>query len=225
MGRLLLLEIDGSEDYRKYLPLLSSERVAAIAGLRNAKDKVRSVCGELLARKLISDACGVSNHQIEFSCTAGGKPFWRGRPDFFFNISHSGNWVAALSGEAETGVDVEKAEPHVEREILPLVLSQEELLRYKALHYDAAKEYFYRLWTLKESLLKAKGCGLSLNPSAITMRLAADGKVQCLIDGVRQAAVFREYRILNEHCLSACSLGNGELPQKPEFVRIEELQI
>ena len=225
MGRLLLLEIEGSEDYRKYLPLLSSDRVASINGLRNDEDKVRSVCGELLARKLISDAYGLSNHEIEFACAAGGKPFWRGRPDFFFNISHSGDWVAVISGKDETGVDVEKTASGVEAELPPLVLSQEELMLYRALQRDAAIAYFYRLWTLKESLLKAKGCGLSLNPARITLRIAADGKTEALIDGVRQKASFREYRLLKGYCLAACSLGNGDLPQKPEFVKMEELGI
>ena len=35
----------------------------------------------------------------------------------------------------------------------------------------AAQAYFHRLWTLKESLLKCLGTGLSLDPRSLTLRL------------------------------------------------------
>ncbi len=83
---------------------------------------------------------------------------------FQASISHSGEWVvAALTRAGPIGVDVEQVVDLDAASLLDTVLSTEESLD------DATTEDFFRLWTRKESLLKATGEGLALPMSEVVV--------------------------------------------------------
>ncbi len=85
-----------------------------------------------------------------------GKPFISEEVDF--NISHSGNYVVCVfSTSLKVGVDIEK-----HKKINPANLYS--LIRYN--NWDIKTENcdsrtFFDYWTIQESVLKAKGIGLS----------------------------------------------------------------
>jgi 4'-phosphopantetheinyl transferase len=86
-----------------------------------------------------------------------GKPFAPGYPAF--NFSHSGEWCILVKGEGEIGVDIEKIDEN-KLSAAPTVYTPPEL----AWMNEEPLERFYRLWTWKESLIKALGTGMSLEP-------------------------------------------------------------
>ncbi len=103
-----------------------------------------------------------------------------GRPAFMdsdwpdFSISHSGEWLWLAIGHHSLGLDVEQHRPRRNlAKLMAHVLSDLEL------HWMATQEdelsAFYRLWTLREAVLKASGRGL-----AGLSRLRLDPEV-CLI--------------------------------------------
>ena len=81
-----------------------------------------------------------------------GKPFFPGRPDRGFNLSHAGDLaVCALSDGGPVGVDVEPVRPHGPG--LPAyVMTPDELAA-----FDGSWEDFARVWTLKEAYAKYLG--------------------------------------------------------------------
>jgi len=87
-----------------------------------------------------------------------GRPFLSGSVDF--NISHSGEYVlCATSGRGKVGIDIEK--------IRAIDLSDFEGWMTgsqwkKIAESDNKFEMFYDYWTMKESVMKADGRGLSL---------------------------------------------------------------
>lgn len=84
----------------------------------------------------------------------GGKPrFPGGRPAF--SISHAGAVAVCAFSEGEIGVDVEQAGA-VEPSLLS-ILRPEELAFLQRTARAARPQVFYRLWTQKESLIKARG--------------------------------------------------------------------
>jgi len=89
-----------------------------------------------------------------------GRPAFRdpGLPDF--SISHSGDWLWLAVGEPTLGLDVEQQRPRRNlQKLMAHVLSALELAWVAA--QDDELGAFYRLWTLREAVLKASGRGLA----------------------------------------------------------------
>ena len=85
-----------------------------------------------------------------------GKPYLPNRPDFHFNLTHSGHYAAIVWGDGPVGIDLE------------ILQSRDSLPRLAKRHFTAAEqEYarttagFYEIWTAKESWLKFLGTGIN----------------------------------------------------------------
>src|SRR3954452_22149102 len=92
----------------------------------------------------------------QFVSGAAGKP--AAAPPFphCFNLSHSDHCVAIAIADAEVGVDIERLRPMPSAPSLAQwVLHVDERRWYERHGHDL--ETFFRLWTLKEALLKAAG--------------------------------------------------------------------
>ncbi|MDO5693091.1 MAG: 4'-phosphopantetheinyl transferase superfamily protein [Pseudomonadota bacterium] len=87
-----------------------------------------------------------------------GKPFVQappGRFTPFFNLSHSGSYgcIAVAAGQP-VGVDIEPHEPHAW-----LGAVQRRWHATERRHARRGTAAFYDIWTRKEAVLKARGCG------------------------------------------------------------------
>lgn len=85
-------------------------------------------------------------------------------PDsFFFNISHSGNYVALVwDSHSEVGIDIEDvSRGHKSLSLAKRFFSQEEMDYLLGLEEQKVSEEFIRLWCRKESYGKMVGTGLS----------------------------------------------------------------
>ena len=87
----------------------------------------------------------------------GGKPWFPGRPDCHFNVSHSGGLALCALSDAPVGADIEVVRPR-QAKLADYVLQGEARARYQALGGDWGA--FYTLWTERESILKYTGAGL-----------------------------------------------------------------
>lgn len=103
------------------------------------------------SRYLIRRFCGEN-----ITYNPHGKPQTEG---IFFNASHSGDYVVLALCDREIGVDIEKVRP-IRPLLLRKTLSEEE-------QKIAEKEGFFKLWTLKESLLKCVGTGIVSDLSSV----------------------------------------------------------
>jgi phosphopantetheinyl transferase len=95
---------------------------------------------------------------VEFETGANGKPLLIGAAaDWGFNLSHAGDYaVAVLARGAAIGVDMELLSRKADIERLgERVFSESE----KALVRAGGRAAFFTLWSQKEALLKALGCG------------------------------------------------------------------
>jgi len=110
--------------------------------------------GRILLRKGFEDL--IEDHSLDQVMVAdNGKPY---HDDIFFNISHSAyEVVCALSLDGEVGVDIEKMVP-VELQNFKSSFTEKEWNIINAA--TEPLEMFYRMWTRKESIIKATGHGL-----------------------------------------------------------------
>ena len=111
-----------------------------------------------------------------------GKPYLEGVEDRFqFSLSHSEYLACCVyasdpAGHAmSVGCDVEKIKT-ANFDIAERYFSPEENAFLKTLTGEEKNTAFYRIWTLKESILKADGRGLNIPLNSFTIRFSADGK-------------------------------------------------
>ena len=118
----------------------------------------------------LAERLGCSNRELSFGYLQYGKPVARvngRRATIGFNVSHSGrHGLMAFSHRGGLGVDVEERLPRRDLDgIGSKVYGPGERQALAAATGAQKVHLFYRLWSLKEALIKALGTGFSLNPS------------------------------------------------------------
>lgn len=200
-----------------YLPDDSSIKASKFKHAINAQ---RQIIGELLTRAAICNTFGLINRDILFQYNEYKKPFLSGQSNIHFNISHSGTWVVCALSKKEVGVDVERIR-EINFNIARRFFSVEEVEQLFALPKNLQLNYFFDLWTLKESYLKALGTGLTKPLSSFTVK-EDQGNVE-LFEGNQQVEVFlKKYNIDNKHKLSACAF-EDDFVEQMECLFIDDL--
>lgn len=142
------------------------------AGPRRRFDLCRSALRALLSQEL---SC--NHEQLTFGATKYGKPFAivdKKPHPISFNLSHSHNHgLIALAPTGRLGVDIEDRISRDDLdELAESVLGPSEQRDFAGLHESRRTHFFFRMWTLKEALIKALGVGFSLNPAEFEVPLA-----------------------------------------------------
>jgi 4'-phosphopantetheinyl transferase len=117
-----------------------------------------------LRNQLLSQSFELPVSDQQVVRTNFGKPYLNDYPDFSFNHSHSQNFYAlATSKQVQNlGIDIEELNRKVRFEALAQhAFHPEELKNWQVLDYDP--EYWFKVWTTKEAVLKASGLGIRIN--------------------------------------------------------------
>lgn len=135
-----------------------------------------------------------------------GKPFLRDAFNIDFSISHCGGLVVCAFANRPLGVDVEKIGPFLPSLTTKALSPEERELLDSRVPADgrARQELFFRLWTLKEALIKQTGQGLSRELTGISFRLDADlptGMIGCSVPGL----FFYQELWQEDYMISACA--------------------
>jgi len=115
-----------------------------------------SLAASLLLVRALSDE-GLCADEI--ALTGYGKPYLQQLPDFHFSLSHSGNMALCAVSPVPVGCDIElphKFDPAIARRFFHKTECAWLFSQPEAEQRDA----FFRLWTCKESFIKALGLGL-----------------------------------------------------------------
>jgi 4'-phosphopantetheinyl transferase len=128
------------------------------------RDRHVFIAAHALLRHVLGVALG--DHALRFRIERYGKPELDGMFDgaVRFNLSHThGMAVCAVCRHYPVGIDVEAIDRNVDVEALARrFFAPAEYDRIAAAAPAARGEIFFRLWTLKEAIIKAIGDGLSL---------------------------------------------------------------
>lgn len=94
-----------------------------------------------------------------------GKPYLTDFPNIHFSISHTNNAVAVAISSSPVGIDIECYRDIHSPRILQRVCNSADL---EQIHANSTSQDFLRIWTIKESLVKANGCGIRVGlPSVL----------------------------------------------------------
>ena len=120
-----------------------------------------------MARRLLSNQSGVAPQRIEFEIANHGKPYVCNPRDAVlpFNVAHThGLVVCGLStcAHLKLGVDIENLDRRTDPALAERFFSEPETAYLRRITDNESKRRaFLKIWTLKESFIKAIGTGMA----------------------------------------------------------------
>ena len=145
-----------NSNYDLLFASLYTERKEAVRKLKRDEPKLVSITAGRLLQDVVSRELGITAEELTLSKGPNGKPYLESAPEFKFNISHSGEYVALAYGAVEVGVDIEQIKKENTRVAKRCFTEKEN----KYIAGDDKR--FTLLWTMKESYLKLTGRGISV---------------------------------------------------------------
>lgn len=190
--------------FNNVFPLISPERKKKIQVLVQKEDALRSLAGEWLSRFAVSSKLGLQMKDIFIDCDVRGKPYMPKNRDLYFNVSHSEKWVVCALSTAQTGIDIELVQ-QTDISIAEDWFTKDENENLNKLDSEKEKlDYFYSVWTIKESFLKATGEGLSGNPRTIETNIR-NGNISVYCDDGKNFH-FKLFDFEKKYKLCVCSM-------------------
>lgn len=164
------IHVDVCRIHKIFVPAATDSRTEQIQQLKQAIYRYRN---QLLSKYL---AQNIQNSDIQRN--VHGKPFLMTFPQLQFNHSHSRQHYALASSFelSDVGIDIEDLDRKVRFDAFAQhAFHPNELKYWQDLEHDA--DYWFRVWTTKEAVLKASGLGirLSLNELDTRMHPSAQG--------------------------------------------------
>lgn len=146
-----------------------------------------------------------------FERSARGKPRLSDRSpmnELSFNLSHSGDWLAiGVTVDNEIGIDLQHR--HHQQSLSELAqrfFSAEEADTLAAQPEARHSEHFFRLWTLKEAYLKARGLGIANGLDKARFHIDNNGLITAEFDPELEDDPsqwqFHHYELDDDYCLS-----------------------
>ena len=178
-------------------------RKEAVKKLKIKKTAYVSLTAGLLLAKAYEDIYDKAAKDIIIEKAEHGKPYIKGKEEFKYNISHSGDYVvlAYTTDEAITsiGIDIEKIKTRDDDMKIANRFFTGEEMDYisEGLECSDVDTRFYKVWTMKEAFLKYTGMGLgqrldsfSVNPDELSI--------------VGQSNISYDMKVIDKHIISVC---------------------
>ncbi|MDQ0232877.1 4'-phosphopantetheinyl transferase family protein [Metabacillus malikii] len=224
MSQIIAIKVpqEMKEDYYKHLlSLVSIGKREKLSRFRHKRDAYRSLLGDCLVRHYLWDHFSISNDHICFILNQYGKPGIDLDVPFYFNISHSGDWVVCLFATQDVGVDIEKRDK-VDLDVAKRFFSLIEYEDLMALQEPIRTKYFFDLWTLKESYIKCIGTGLQTPLHSFSVRIQESAISFTMKESLlRTNVTFKLYDFDSKYSLAACA--TSKLPESVDVITLEKL--
>ena len=170
---VIVLKVDLTSDGKREslaLSLLDEMETGRYHKFLSIRARREFVLCRAALRVILAERLDCSNEQLSFGHLEHGKPYAKisGRViDQEFNVSHSDQLgLIAISNNARVGVDIEQHESQRDfAGIGGMVYGPGERRMLAAFSGTEKMEFFYRVWSMKEALIKALGTGFSMSPT------------------------------------------------------------
>ena len=146
-------DLNLSESYKH----LSDTRKGKVDNFRFVKDKKLSAGAYLLLKKLLNE---LDITDPLFRTGKYEKAYIANYDNIYFNLSHSGRFVACAISDGEVGVDVEYNDSTIDLNIAKQYFFNTEYEN--IMKSENPSDEFFKYWVLKESYMKYTGLGFNL---------------------------------------------------------------
>jgi 4'-phosphopantetheinyl transferase len=191
------------DDLYKLKPYISKDKLEKIKKYSRTHDIKMTLIADILARYLICKTTNLNNTDIYFNKNKFGKPMIRKYNKIYFNISHSFNMVICAVDSALIGIDIEYTNK-IDLSSAEIFMTQEEFLKFMKKNENEKSNYFYTIWTLKESYVKACGEGLVIPFSSLNIKMSSD-ILSIETNNDFNDCYFKVYNLGNSYKVSICS--------------------
>lgn len=204
--KTLILVCDASllskaDKFDKYYNMLPDVFKAEVMKKATPQRKAERLCAYYLLSLAISELMPYFAEKLTPILRSElGKPYFEGKSSPFFSISHSFPYVSVIVSNAEVGLDIQ-LKKEIKRDPGKHFFSSKEHEIYINLDDTEREDYFFRLWSVKESIVKLTGKGLSTPLSEIDIDLPNIKGIPFNAD----ACSVMEYSFSDDFCLSAAS--------------------
>lgn len=212
---LYILQTDFLKDpavLSAFLPLLSDERLEKIRAFKQQKDAAACAGAGILLSYVLKKA-GLSKPFPALFQNEHEKPYLEGTP-LHFNLSHSKTAVLCALAQDEIGCDIEDIGTPVMAIAKKRFCPAEYEYLCKISDPAAQARAFYRFWTIKESVLKAVGTGLTLPLNSFCIDLSCD-EIHVQAKLPRTDLFYREYSVSDAFRCTCAAFSRADLPTKP----------
>jgi len=209
-----------------YITKIKSEEISSHIKKKSSlflKNKFSKIISDLFIRKILSEELECDLNAIKITTNKYGKPFLKGKKRHF-NLSNSKDLMLLATDSDSVGVDLEYIAPIEDLDYLITNFSHDEKKFLLSKNKKKQLEHFYELWTLKESYIKALGCGLnrSLNSFSILFKTKKIILSDFQNPKFNKLWFFKKYNLYGQYKCAVCSK-NNKFPQKPIEIDANEL--
>lgn len=162
-GKLIIRKVDHdfiTSNYDEIMSDMHRQRKERIERFNNTNARDTSIVAGKLLQEIVENEMGIRVGDLEIVQNENGKPSIKSQNDFFYSISHSGDYVGIAYSNRQIGLDIEKIRPCREK-VAKRCFTPDEC-SYITSVPEREDEFFCRIWTMKESYLKLLGLGISV---------------------------------------------------------------
>ncbi|MCR5082676.1 MAG: 4'-phosphopantetheinyl transferase superfamily protein [Parasporobacterium sp.] len=151
-------ELDALDEelLNRIVNILPNDRRLKTLKYKYVLDRKLSAVSYMLLKYGLKNNFGISNFDITVSKT--GKPFLKDCKDVFFSISHCKKGCVCAIGDKNLGVDIQDIQC-ADGDLMNIAFSRREIIKVNE-SSDKNLE-FTKIWTMKESLVKMTGEGIT----------------------------------------------------------------
>lgn len=199
------LPLEDEKIFSQMLPFITEDRKNKIVQLKKKEDRCRSLAAGILLEYALREY-GISllpgkMQQMVLTFGENGKPVLKENIGIYFNLSHSGRYVAGVFSDSEVGIDVEQIRKG-QMKVAERFFCPEEYLALQKGKMKKADCYFTELWTRKESYIKAVGKGIALDLASFCV---LQDQVKFLKAGQTGEWYLQSYDPASGYILSVCA--------------------
>ncbi len=143
-------------EYDYYFSLMTDEKKKKTLSFRFEDDKKRTVCADMLARKMLGKLYGTPEKDISVSYDSDGKPS-TDTEGVSFSLSHSGDYVLCAVSDCPVGADIEEIRDIPEATVRRVCNEDELKYLSEGKNEDERRKRFFEIWTGKEAIFKSGG--------------------------------------------------------------------
>jgi 4'-phosphopantetheinyl transferase len=159
--------------------LLSDDERARAGGFVGPLLQRRFVVARSRLRALLGRHVGCDPRRLVFVLNEHGKPRLADHPGVHFSLSHSQDRaLLAVSDGPEIGADLEMVRPVDHLDLSRRYFHPDEVAAIE--RQEDPRLAFFRIWTLKEAVVKAIGLGLSLPLDSFAVSIAGPRPVMAV---------------------------------------------
>ena len=167
---------DSTDDHIK---LLSDDELRRLTQFKHEENRQQFAVTRSMLRQLLGKKLGCSPSIIEFSYTKTGRPVISyPMTSLRFSVSHCSDiTLYALAENTPIGIDIERDDKHIDPlAIAETVFCGREFECLESCDQILRNKMFYRIWTIKESVLKMLGTGFSMDPCSFCVDQVLNGE-------------------------------------------------